>query len=87
MQVTELKKGIWYKFYSPSNGKYWHLLPREDGNIHRCIAHIGDHGNGPFYTTGGNFSSNGREFTPSLAEEINPFLPEKIQDTQSYTIY
>lgn len=87
MQVTELKKGIWYKFYSPSNERYWHLLPREDGSIHRCIAHISDHGNGQFYNKGGNFFSNDREFTLSLPEEINPFLPEKVQDTQSYTIY
>lgn len=94
MKASELKAGVWYKFFPYEDDRDWYFRPKTDGNPREAIEYIEcdmkkDKRNiiqgGRF----GDYSKERRGYQEAIPEEINPLLPEhkKLPTSPNYSIY
>lgn len=91
MKASELKAGVWYKFFPYRNELSWYFRPLYDGKFNEAIDYI-TCGPNREYHRGGSFldySEESRAYQEALPEEVNPFVPEgcKIPTSPNYQIY
>lgn len=94
MKASELKAGVWYKFFPYDDHRDWYFRPKTDGEYYIAIEYIEcDNGSGKrALIRGGTFADYSNlkgGYQEAIPEEINPLLSEdkKLPTSPNYSIY
>jgi len=79
MKAKDLIAGNWYKFFTDDKREY-HI--KSEGN-NKCSKHLDNNKK----LNGTGVLDTSKDYTPSLPEEINKFLPEEEQIKNNFEIY